>query len=91
MATLQHTDRWGDTRTFTIVDEFPDGAIVWPIGRINFPFDGYIPVVWPLKDFQIDGSRLMTLKCKSEQNALAILREAVKRGVTKSKYHTLDI
>lgn len=37
-----------DTRNFKIVENFPAGAIVWNIGRHNFPFEGYIPVAYPL-------------------------------------------
>ena len=35
------------TDKFKIVDTFPLGYIVWPIGRENFPFPGYIPLAKP--------------------------------------------
>ncbi|MBO8460159.1 MAG: hypothetical protein IAA73_07505 [Bacteroidetes bacterium] len=39
------TDNYGNTKTIEIVNEFPVGYYVWNIGRINFPFEEYIPVV----------------------------------------------
>ena len=41
------------TDKFKIVDTFPHGYIVWPIGRENFPFPGYIPLAKPHREKNI--------------------------------------
>ena len=87
---LIHTSRWGDTDKFTVVDEFPVGAIVWNIGRHNFPFPGFIPVAWPLDDCHIDRARLMAVKCKDNETADAILKEAGRRGVIAKRFAELN-
>ena len=93
---LIHTAWFGRTDKFTIVDEFPQGAIVWPIGRENFPFAGYIPVVYPKYDPEypwmqaIDASRKMALKCKSDEIALKALKAATTHGCNKETFESIN-
>lgn len=48
---------------FDIVDKFPDGYIVWCIGRDNFPYKGYIPLAKPTDiPYNIDLKTLNALK-----------------------------
>ncbi len=84
------TKSYGNTDYFEIIPEFPEECVVWPIGRENFPFEKYVPVAYPIGDFQIDRKRLMAIECKDEETALAILKEAVKRGVDKKKFELLN-
>lgn len=41
------TENYNRKDIFEIVDEYPHGYIVWPIGRRNFPFTGYVPLAKP--------------------------------------------
>ena len=51
------------TDVFEIVDHFPEVYIVWPIGRRNFPYEGYIPLGKPIGEtFCIDLGSLKALK-----------------------------
>lgn len=61
---------------FEIVSEFPNGYIVWNIGRQNFPFPGYIPLAKPSdQPFYIKRDKLKTIRV-DEDLADAILKEA---------------
>lgn len=61
---------------FEIVNEFPNGYIVWNIGRENFPFPGYIPLAKPDdRPYYIKRKGLKTIKL-NEDLADAILKEA---------------
>ena len=73
---------------YEISDTFPDGYIVWNIGRENFPFREYIPIVKPHPDipYHICTEGMMAFKCESEEMALAILHEACRKGVDKAKF-----
>lgn len=74
----------GQQRTdkFKIVDKFPLGYIVWPIGRENFPFPGYIPLAKPHweKKYNIDLTSLAALRCEKSD---AILRLASQTTITR--------
>lgn len=90
METILTTSDYWNTDNFAVVDEFPAGAIVWNIGRQNFPFPGFIPVAWPLDDCHIDRARLMAVKCKDDETADAILKEAGRRGVNAERFAELN-
>ena len=56
-------DTYNRTDVFEIVTEFPDGYIVWPIGRRNFPFPGYIPLAKPsTQRYHVMFTELKTIK-----------------------------
>lgn len=86
---LKTSDTW-NTDYFMIVDEFPAGAVVWNIGRHNFPFPGFIPVAWPLDDCHIDRTRLMAVRCKDDETADAILKAAGRREVNSKRFALLN-
>ncbi len=67
---------------FEIVEDFPLGYIVWPIGRANFPHPGYIPVARPDRSqaFHILRDDLKAVKCADEDEALYILKYASMGG-----------
>ena len=72
---------------FEIVDEYPHGYIVWPIGRRNFPFTGYVPLAKPTDEpYHIDINTLKAIKV-NDNVADHILNEASFRGVDKAKFH----
>lgn len=49
------TENYNRKDIFEIVDEYPHGYIVWPIGRRNFPFTGYVPLAKPTDEpYHID-------------------------------------
>lgn len=74
---------------FDVVSNFPNGYIVWPIGRHNFPIQGYIPLAKPLGDFKIDIKTLKTLKCPTDKIADIILDKAVRTGVNQDEYYKI--
>ncbi len=60
-------DNYGKTRKIRIVDEFPIGYYVWSIGRMNFPFEGHIPVVRKADDpFHIRPETLTSVRMDKE-------------------------
>lgn len=83
---IENTMFCGRTDVFEIVDYFPEGYIVWPIGRENFPYKGYIPLCKVLDDgYHVDVSSLKALKIH-EGLANYTLIQASKRGVNKSQF-----
>ena len=79
-------DSFGRTDIYNIVDEFPQGYIVWPIGRRNFPFPGYIPLARPDKrrPCHILRDDLKTIKI---QDALA---DFIMEVATRGTFGTID-
>ena len=74
---------------FIKVDEWPKRYYVWPIGRENFQFEGWLPLCKDGKnDFawqrNIDTKDLKAIKVKSEEVALRCLDAAIK-GECKTK------
>lgn len=61
---------------YTVCDEFPEGYIVWNIGRRNFPHPTFIPLAIPTDEFHISLNGLKALKVESEEVALHILKAA---------------
>ena len=64
---------------FIKVDEWPEGYYVWPIGRHNFQFEGWLPLCknGNLK-YEVDINTLKAIKVKSEDVALRCLDAAIK-------------
>lgn len=67
------------TDNFRIVDTFPRGYIVWPIGRQNFPFPGYIPLAKPHREkkYHIDLSTLAALRCEKSDAILRLASQTI--------------
>lgn len=68
---------------FIKVDEWPEGYYVWPIGRHNFQFEGWLPLCKDGKceygwQRNIDTKHLKAIKVKSEKVALRCLDAAIK-------------
>lgn len=70
-------------------NEFPDGYEIWAIGRRNFEHKGYVPLCEVDENYNVKRDTLKALKVKDEAFALALLYEAVKRGVNKKKYNKM--
>ena len=83
-STYWHTDN------FTVVGEFPAGAIVWNIGRKNFPFPGFIPVAYQMEEYTIDRARLMAVRCKDEKTADKILKTAGRKTIGRKEFDALN-
>ena len=70
---------------FIKVDEWPDGYYVWPIGRQNFQFEGWLPLC---KDgnlkHTVNTNALKAIKVRSEDVALRCL-DAANKGECKTK------
>jgi len=86
-------EKYGLRDVFEIVDEFPQGYVVWNIGRANFPHPGYIPVARPdyCIPYRINRKYLKAVKCSDEGEALYILKCASfggfgKNGMGKEEY-----
>lgn len=84
------TSNYWHTDHFTVVDKFPASAIVWNIGRHNFPFPEFIPVAFPLENYKIDRSRLMAVRCKDAETADAILKAAGRHRVDAEQFADLN-
>lgn len=84
LYTLQNNGR----HVFEIVDSFPDGYEVWNIGRGNFPFREFVPIVEPHPDipYHVCTHNMKAIKCDSEETALSVMREAFRKGVDKAKF-----
>lgn len=74
---------------FETTNEFPDGYEIWAIGRRNFEHKGYVPLCEVDGNNNVKRDTLKALKVKDEAFALALLYEAVKRGVNKKKYNKM--
>ena len=76
--------------TFEVVDEFPESAVVWNIGRRNFQHEQYIPLAFIDNSWDdnchIDLERLKAIKVKSEDIALRVLDIACRETVDKDKF-----
>jgi hypothetical protein len=72
------TEHWFRTDVFDIVDEFPNGYIIWSIGRKNFPFECYLPLAKPGQmPHTVDTSDLKAIKVRDERTALALLNISI--------------
>ena len=74
---------------FEKTNEFPDGYEIWAIGRRNFEHKSYVPLCEVDENYNIKRDTLKALKVKDEAFALALLYEAIKRGVNKNKYNKM--
>lgn len=72
---IEDTNQFGRTDRFEIVNEFPAGYQVWPIGRENFPHEGYLPLAVVDSNYHVDLNTLRCIEVESEGLALAALRE----------------
>lgn len=79
---------WGRTYKYEIVDNQPNGYDVWPIGRENFPFPGYIPLAKFEGINMVEGCKLKAMKF-DEELADLILREASRHGVKWDKLYDI--
>lgn len=77
---------YGRKDIFEVVDEYPNGYVVWAIGRHNFQHPGYVPLAKEIKGtYNVDTTSLKTIKV-DERVALIILREAVRKGVDEKRF-----
>ena len=82
-------EKYGRRDVFEVVEKYPAGYIVWPIGRHNFQHPGYIPLAKTVGGgFNIDRNSLKAIKV-DEEVANAILQEAIRRGVDKEKFERM--
>lgn len=72
-------ENWFRTDIYEVVDDFPNGYMIWPIGRGNFPFEGYIPLCRPdgVTPHTINVTTLKALYVGSEEFALKLLDLAI--------------
>lgn len=72
--------KWFRTDVYDIVDQFPEGYIVWNIGRQNFNHPEYIPLALPdpEQEFHVLTKGLKALKVESEELAKFIMDKAIK-------------
>ena len=59
---VYNTTFFGRVDVFDIVDEFPEDYEVWPIGRANFPFPGYLPLGRFKDDHMVEGFALKSVR-----------------------------
>lgn len=70
-------------RTYRVVNsvlDVPMGYVIWNIGRHNFPLEGYVPMCRANQDFSIDVTTLCAVPCKSEEQALEIMKNSMRKG-----------
>ena len=80
-------EKFGRKDVFEVVEEYPTGYIVWPIGRRNFQHPGYVPLAKRVSSdsYSIDINSLKAIKV-NEEIAEFILKEASRRGVDEEKF-----
>ena len=78
------------TRTdkFEVVQDFIKGTVIWNVGRENFNFKGYIPLVNVDDNYNVVGTKY-ALKVDSEELALYLLREANFGTIARDKFNEL--
>lgn len=86
MEKIKFKDSWGKEDEFEVVEEFPEGYVVWNIGRHNFPVESYVPIARDLGHFNVDNPKC--IKVKDEKTAQKIMHEAAwgKGFVDKKKF-----
>lgn len=72
---------YGRTDVFEIVTEFPNGYVLWNIGRANFPHPGFIPLARPKPEnkYYIRLDTLKALRLDDEDLCLHLMREGHRR------------
>ena len=78
------------THKFNIVEKASKGYILWPIGRHNFQFPGYIPCAKPNGKYTIDANYLEAVYVGDEEFCLWLLKHAVK-GTYRTIYPEKDL
>lgn len=80
MEKIVNKDYWGRTDEYEIVNEFPEGYVIWNIGRGNFDQPCFVPLAKPDPDreFGIIRTGLKALKVESESLALYVMDQAIK-------------
>lgn len=76
------------TNKFEVVQDFIQGTVIWNIGRENFNFEGYIPLVNMDDRYTVFGQKY-ALKVDSEELALYLLREAGFGIIDRDKFNEL--
>lgn len=78
------------TRTdkFEVVQDFIKGTVIWNVGRENFNFKGYIPLVNVDDNYSVVGTKY-ALKVDSEELALYLLRQASFGTIDRDKFNEL--
>lgn len=83
------TENYNRKDIFEIVDEYPHGYIVWPIGRRNFPFTGYVPLAKPTDEpYHIDINTLKAIKV-NDNALITFLMKPHLEGWIKQSFTTL--
>lgn len=78
------------TRTdkFEVVQDFIKDTVIWNVGRENFNFKGYIPLVNVDDNYNVVGTKY-ALKVDSEKLALYLLRQASFGTIDRDKFNEL--
>ena len=78
------------TRTdkFEVVQDFIKGTVIWNVGRENFNFKGYIPLVNIDDRYTVFGQKY-AFKVDSEELALYLLRQASFVTIDRDKFNDL--
>lgn len=66
---------WGRVDRFAVVDEWPQGYVVWHIGRANFRHEGYLPLCTELFGHRVDLSSLKALYVGDEDLCMKVLKD----------------
>ena len=83
------TNNYNRKDVFEIVEKFPNGYVVWNIGRRNFPFKGYIPLAKPtIVPYNIDLHSLKTIKVDDDV-ADSILKKADYKKIDKEEFQRI--
>lgn len=82
------------THTFEQVTEFPDGYVVWNIGRQNFPHERCIPLAKPLAisgdmKYHIDPNTLKYIEAETEELALQVIEEAKRHEINRKRFYEI--
>ena len=75
-------------KLFEVVQDFIKGTVIWNVGRENFNFKGYIPLV-NIDDRDTVFGQKYALKVGSEELALYLLRQADFGTIDRDKFNEL--
>lgn len=86
MNYIEDKTYWGRVDRFEVVDEWPEGYVVWNIGRSNFPHEGYLPLCRVNADHIVDLDTLKALNVGDEDVCLKVLKDAGFNNVDYERY-----
>lgn len=81
--------KYGRTDRFEERTEWPEGMIIWNIGRHNFEHEGWLPLCYTDADYHVDSNRLVAFYVPDEDLCLEVMRVAGMRTVNEEVFNQI--